>query len=41
MTLKNELQLLLTGRLLSMEAYAIIFGIGVVIGVAIAWMVWS
>ena len=41
MMIKNELQLLITGRMLSMEAYAIIFGCGVVIGVAIAWAVWS
>lgn len=41
MTIKNEIQLLLTGRLLSMEVYVIIFGLGVVIGVAIAWAVWS
>lgn len=41
MMIKNELRQLLTGRLLSMEAYAIIFGCGVAIGVAIAWVVWS
>lgn len=41
MTLKNELQLLLTGRMLSAKAYAAIFGCGVAIGVAIAWAVWS
>lgn len=39
--IKNELQLLLMGRMLSVEAYAIIFGLGVIIGVAIAWAVWS
>lgn len=41
MMIKNELQLLITGKMLSVEAYAIIFGLGVVIGVAIAWAVWS
>lgn len=41
MMIKNELQLLITGKMLSMEAYVIIFGLGVVIGVAIAWAVWS
>lgn len=39
--IKNELQLLITGKMLSMKAYVIIFGLGVVIGVAIAWAVWS
>ena len=40
MTTKNELRQLLTGRLLSAKAYAVIFGCGVAIGVAIAWLVW-
>lgn len=40
MMIKNELQLLITGKMLSVEAYAIIFGIGVAIGVAVAWLVW-
>ena len=41
MTFKNELQLLLTGRALSVKGYAVIFGCGVVIGALFAWVVWS
>lgn len=40
MTLKNELHLLFTGRLLSLEAYLTIFGCGVIIGVILAFLVW-
>ena len=36
----SNLDLLLTGRLLSSKAYAIFFAAGVVIGLAAAWLVW-
>lgn len=37
---KSNLELLLTGRLLSSKAYAIVFVAGIVIGVAAAWLMW-
>lgn len=37
---KSNLELLLTGRMLSSKAYAIVFAAGIVIGVAAAWLVW-
>ncbi|MGE9900519.1 hypothetical protein [Mitsuokella multacida] len=40
MTIKDELQLLLTGKLLSLEAYAILFELGAVIGATAAILLW-
>lgn len=40
MTVKEELRLLLTGRMLSREAYIIIFGCGVAVGAVLALLVW-
>ena len=40
MTIKDELQLLFTGKLLSIEAYAILFGLGAVIGAMAVILLW-